>query len=105
MITPHNSLHPACSDEFWASQYKKGTGILESGTEPPNWLGLEHLAYEARLRQLDLFSLEKERLRGDLIAVCSYLMEECEEENATRFLEVHSDRMGDNRLSLKCIKF
>jgi len=61
--------------QLWSPQHRTDMDLLE-------WVqrraikmirGMEYLSYEDRLRELGLFSLEKRRLWGDLVAAFQYL--------------------------------
>ncbi|KAK4819996.1 hypothetical protein QYF61_017375 [Mycteria americana] len=67
--------------------------------------GLEGTTHEEGLRILDLFSLEKRRLRGDLIAVYNFLMRGSREGGADVFSLVSIVRMQGNDLKLYQRKF
>jgi len=66
---------------------------------------LPYLSYEYRLRELWLFSLEKTRVRGDLIAAFQYLKGAYRKDGEGLFTRVCSDRTRRNGCRLKVDRF
>ena len=62
---------------------------------------LEHPSYEERLREQELFNLEKKRLQGDLTVAFQYLKEAYKQDGKGLFTRVGSDRTRESGFKLR----
>ncbi|PKU41561.1 hypothetical protein llap_8136 [Limosa lapponica baueri] len=89
--------------QLWSPQHRKDMDLLErvQRRATKTIRSLEHLSYEDRLRELRLFSLEKRKLRGDIIAAFQYLKGAYRKDGEGLFTRECSNRMRGNGFKLK----
>ena len=99
--------HPESCIQLWSPQHRKDMELLERVQRRATKMiwGLEPLSCEERLRELGVFSLEKKRLWGDLIAAFQYPKRACKKAAEELFTSAYSDRTRGNGFRLNEGKF
>ena len=84
--------------QFWAPQFKKDIDKLERVQRRVTRMveSLEFKPYEETLRELGMCSLEKKRMRSDMIAMFNYIKGRHVEEGASLFTEALESRTRSN---------
>ena len=93
--------------QAWVPQYSKDVELLERVQSRATKMirGLEHLSYEERLGELGLLTMEKRRLRRDLIVAFQYLKGAYKHVGKQLFTRVDSDRTRGIGLKLTQRRF
>ena len=84
-------------------QYRRDINLLESVQRRSTKMiqGIEQLSYKDRLRELELFSLEKRKLQCDLVVAFQYLKGSCRKDGDGLLSRVCDDRTRGNGFKLK----